>query len=49
MAPEEWHSNKQLYEMMAGLSKELEAYQPRVVQTLIKIPDCNGLREDQWC
>lgn len=42
------HSNNQLYEMMADLSKELEAHQPRVVQTLIKIRDGNGLRENQW-
>jgi tetrahydromethanopterin S-methyltransferase subunit G len=45
MAPEEWYSNKQLYEMMVDLSKRLETTNAELSKTQTMIRDYNGLRE----
>lgn len=45
MADKEWYTNKELYEMMVALSKELEATNAELSKTQIMIRDYNGLRE----
>lgn len=42
---QEWYSNKDLYEMMVALSKELEATNAELSKTQVMIRDYNGLRE----
>lgn len=42
----EWYSNKQLYEMMVDLSKELEKTNAELTKTQTMIRDYNGLREE---
>lgn len=41
----EWYSNKELYEMMVGLSKGLEKTSAELEKTQVLIRDYNGLRE----
>jgi hypothetical protein len=41
----QWYSNKDLYEMMVALSKELEKTNEELSKTQVMIRDYNGLRE----
>jgi tetrahydromethanopterin S-methyltransferase subunit G len=45
MAKDQWYTNKELYEMMVALSKELEATNAELSKTQVMIRDYNGLRE----
>lgn len=42
---DQWYSNKDLYEMMVNLSKELEKTNAELEKTQLLIRDYNGLRE----
>jgi hypothetical protein len=48
---QEWYSNKQLFEMMQGLGKEIGALRTELRETTTKIRDYNGLRDDvhEYC
>ncbi len=49
MTNEQWYTNKELYEMMVGLSKRLEATNAEMAKTQTMIRDYNGLREKIDC
>jgi hypothetical protein len=43
---EEWYTNKQLFEMMQDLGKEIGGLRTELRETTTKIRDYNGLRDD---